>query len=125
MHTIADRNDIIVSDRDNHACIVVGTQVSKAKTVRYRHNDMEHLRTLLEREDPDAGKIIITDGVFSMSGMLANVPEIVKLANEFGAGVYLDDDNAIGIVVDGGRGYDSVFGQSVQVDLINDTFAMS
>src|SRR5690554_6979517 len=72
IQTIADRNDIIFSDRDNHACIVVGTQVSKAKTVRYRHNDMDHLRTLLERADPDAGKIIITDGVFSMSGMLAN-----------------------------------------------------
>ena len=125
IQTITDRNDIIFSDRDNHACIVVGTQVSKAKTVRYRHNDMEHLRTLLEREDPDAGKIIITDGVFSMSGMLANVPEIVKLANEFGAGVYLDDAHAIGVVGDGGRGSASVFGLTDQVDLISGTFSKS
>src|SRR6056297_4368339 len=75
IQTIAGRNDIIFSDRDNHACIVVGTQVSNAKTVRYRHNDMAHLRTMLEKADPKAGKIIATDGVFSMSGTLAKVPD--------------------------------------------------
>ncbi|HBZ38866.1 MAG TPA: 8-amino-7-oxononanoate synthase, partial [Balneola sp.] len=67
IQTIAQRNDIIFSDRDNHACIVVGTQCSNAKTVRYQHNDMGQLRKFLEKADPDAGKIIISDGVFSMS----------------------------------------------------------
>lgn len=64
IQTIAQRNDIIFSDRDNHACIVVGTLCSNAKTMRYQHNDMDQLRKLLEKADPDAGKIIITDGVF-------------------------------------------------------------
>lgn len=125
IQTIADRNDIIFSDRDNHACIVVGTQVSNAKTVRYRHNDMAHLRLLLEKADPNAGKIIVSDGVFSMSGTLAKVPELVELAKEFGAGLYLDDAHAIGVIGDGGRGSASVFGLIDEVDLISGTFSKS
>lgn len=125
IQTIADRNDIIFSDKDNHACIVVGTQVSNAKTVRYRHNDIEHLRTLLERADPDAGKIIVSDGVFSMSGTIAKVPQLIDLAKEFGAGLYLDDAHAIGVIGDGGRGSASVFGLSDEVDLISGTFSKS
>lgn len=125
IQTIADRNDIIFSDKDNHACIVVGTQVSNAKTVRYRHNDMDHLRTLLERSDQDAGKIIVTDGVFSMSGTLAKIPELVELAEEFEAGLYVDDAHAIGVVGEGGRGSASVFGLMDKVDLISGTFSKS
>jgi 8-amino-7-oxononanoate synthase len=125
IQTIAGRNDIIFSDKDNHACIVVGTLVSNAKTVRYHHNDMNQLRKLLERADPDAGKIIITDGVFSMSGTLANVPELVKLAKEFNARLYLDDAHAVGVVGEGGRGSASVFGLTDEVDLISGTFSKS
>ncbi|MBD3616341.1 MAG: aminotransferase class I/II-fold pyridoxal phosphate-dependent enzyme [Gracilimonas sp.] len=125
IQTIAGRNDIIFSDKDNHACIVVGTLVSNAKTVRYHHNDMDQLRKLLERADPDAGKIIITDGVFSMSGTLANVPELVKLAKEFNARLYLDDAHAVGVVGKGGRGSASVFGLTDEVDLISGTFSKS
>jgi 8-amino-7-oxononanoate synthase len=125
IQTIAGRNDIIFSDKDNHACIVVGTLVSNAKTMRYHHNDMAQLRKLLERADSDAGKIIVTDGVFSMSGTLAKVPELVKLAKEFNARLYLDDAHAIGVVGDGGRGSASVFGLTDQVDLISGTFSKS
>ena len=125
IQTIAQRNDIIFSDRDNHACIVVGTLCSNAKTMRYQHNDMDQLRKLLEKADPDAGKIIITDGVFSMSGTLAKVPELVKLAKEFGARLYLDDAHAVGVIGDGGRGSASVFGLTDQVDLISGTFSKS
>lgn len=125
IQTIAGRNDIIFSDRDNHASIVVGTQCSIAKTVRYRHNDMDQLRQLLEKADPQAGKIIITDGVFSMSGTLAKIPELVKLAKEFGARLYLDDAHAVGVVGDGGRGSASVFGLTDEVDLISGTFSKS
>ena len=125
IQTIADRNDIIFSDKDNHACIVVGTLVSNAKTMRYQHNDMDQLRKLLERADPDAGKIIVTDGVFSMSGTLAKVPELVKLAKEFNARLYLDDAHAIGVVGEGGRGSASVFGLTDEVDLISGTFSKS
>lgn len=125
IQTIAGRNDIIFSDRDNHACIVVGTLCSNAKTVRYKHNDMDQLRKLLEEADPDAGKIIISDGVFSMSGTLAKVPELVALAKEFGARLYLDDAHAIGVIGEGGRGSASVFGLTDQVDLISGTFSKS
>jgi 8-amino-7-oxononanoate synthase len=125
IQTIADRNDIIFSDKDNHACIVMGTLVSNAKTMRYKHNDMGQLRKQLERADPDAGKIIVTDGVFSMSGTLAKVPELVKLAKEFNARLYLDDAHAIGVVGDGGRGSASVFGLTDEVDLISGTFSKS
>lgn len=125
IQTIADRNDIIFSDKDNHACIVMGTLAANAKTVRYQHNDMDHLRKLLERADPDTGKIIVTDGVFSMSGTLAKVPELVKLAKEFNARLYLDDAHAVGVIGKGGRGSASVFGLTDEVDLISGTFSKS
>ncbi len=89
LQSLAGRGDVIFSDKDNHACILAGQQVSAAETVRYRHSDMAHLRTFLERisnERPEAGKLIATDGVFSMSGTLAKVPALVELAEEFGAG---------------------------------------
>lgn len=125
IQTIAGRNDIIFSDRDNHACIVVGTQASNAKTVRYRHNDIDHLRSVMAKADPNAGKIIVTDGVFSMSGVIAKVPELVEVAKEFGAGLYLDDAHAIGVIGDGGRGSASVFDLTDEVDLISGTFSKS
>ncbi len=125
IQTIAGRNDVIFSDKDNHACIVVGTLCSNARTVRYAHNDMDQLRKLLEREDPSHGKIIVSDGVFSMSGTLAKVPELVSLAKEFGARLYLDDAHAIGVIGEGGRGSASSFGLLDDVDLISGTFSKS
>jgi len=125
IQTIAGRNDIIFSDKDNHACIVVGTQCSVAKTMRYQHNDMDHLRRLLEKADPEAGKIIISDGVFSMSGTLAKIPELIDLAQEFGARLYLDDAHAVGVIGDGGRGSASTFGLLDEVDLVSGTFSKS
>mgnify|MGYP001470015596 FL=1 len=125
IQTIADRNDIIFSDKDNHACIVVGTQCSVAKTMRYNHNDMDHLRRLLEKADADAGKIIISDGVFSMSGTLAKIPELLSLAKEFGARLYLDDAHAVGVIGEGGRGSASTFGLQEDIDLISGTFSKS
>ncbi len=125
IQTIAGRNDVIFSDKDNHACIVVGTLCSAAKTVRFTHNDMDHLRKLLEREDPKVGKIIVSDGVFSMSGALANIPELVSLAKEFGARLYLDDAHAIGVIGEAGRGSASAFGLLDDVDLISGTFSKS
>jgi 8-amino-7-oxononanoate synthase len=125
IQTIAGRNDLIFSDKDNHACIVVGTMCSNAKTIRFNHNDMFHLRKLLERADSAAGKIIVSDGVFSMSGQLANVPELVSLAQEFHARLYLDDAHAIGVIGEDGRGSASEFGLLDKVDLISGTFSKS
>ena len=128
LEAVAGRNDIIFSDKDNHACIVAGTQTSLAETRRYRHNDLDHLRTLLERAHesrPDAGKLIATDGVFSMSGKIARVPELLELADEFDAALMLDDAHAIGVVGPGGTGSAATFGLKDEVDLITGTFSKS
>ncbi|PSQ68159.1 MAG: 8-amino-7-oxononanoate synthase [Bacteroidetes bacterium QH_2_67_10] len=111
---ITSKGDYIFSDKGNHACIVAGTKASLAETRRYRHDDMDHLRTMLERahsENPDAGKLIATDGVFSMSGTIAQVPELLDLAEEFDAALMLDDAHAVGVVGPGGRGSAATFGE--------------
>ena len=125
---LATKGDLIFSDKDNHACILAGQSVSLAETVRYRHNDMDHLRSRLERAaetHPDAGKLIATDGVFSMSGTLAKVPELVALAEEFGAALMLDDAHAVGVIGPGGRGTAAHYGLGDRVDLTTGTFSKS
>jgi len=128
IQAVAGKNDFIFSDKDNHACIVAGTQVSLAETLRYRHNDLDHLRRLLEKvhaENPGAGKLIVTDGVFSMSGVIAKVPELVALAEEFGAALMLDDAHACGVIGPGGRGSAAYFGVEDSVHLTTGTFSKS
>ncbi|NNE36237.1 MAG: aminotransferase class I/II-fold pyridoxal phosphate-dependent enzyme [Rhodothermales bacterium] len=128
VQSLAGKSDIIFSDKDNHACIVAGTQVAIAPTRRYRHNDVEHLRKLLERaaeDNPDSGKLIVTDGVFSMSGVLAFVPELVEVAEEFGAALMLDDAHAVGVVGPGGRGSAAYFDLTDRVDITTGTFSKS
>jgi len=102
--------------------------VSMAETWRYRHDDLAHLRLLLERaatENPGAGKLIVTDGVFSMSGTIARVPELVELAEEFGAALMVDDAHAVGVVGPGGHGSAAHFGLSDRVHLTTGTFSKS
>ncbi len=128
IQSLASKGDIIFSDKDNHACIVAGTQVSLAETWRFRHNDVVHLRRLLEKavaERPDAGRLIVTDGVFSMSGVLARVPELVELAEEFGAALMLDDAHAVGVVGPGGHGSAAHFGLENRTHLTTGTFSKS
>ncbi|WP_456426147.1 aminotransferase class I/II-fold pyridoxal phosphate-dependent enzyme [Rhodocaloribacter sp.] len=128
IQALAGKGDLIFSDKDNHACIVAGTKVSMADTWRYRHDDLNHLRRLLEkaeRERPEAGKLIVTDGVFSMSGTIARVPELVALAEEFGAALMLDDAHAVGVVGPGGHGSASHYGLENEVHLTTGTFSKS
>ena len=128
IQSLGGKGDIIFSDKDNHACIVAGTQVSLADTWRYRHNDLDHLRKLLERADaerPGAGKLIVTDGVFSMSGVIAHVPELVELAEEFDAALMVDDAHAVGVIGPGGRGSAAYFGLDDRVHLTTGTFSKS
>lgn len=128
IQALAGKGDLIFSDKDNHACIVAGTQVSLGETWRYRHNDIEHLRRLLEKaeiERPDAGKLIVTDGVFSMSGVIAHVPELVELAEEFGAALMVDDAHAVGVIGPEGRGSAAYFGLDDRVHLTTGTFSKS
>jgi 8-amino-7-oxononanoate synthase len=128
IQALAQKGDLVFSDKDNHACIVAGTQVSAAETVRFRHDSTDHLRRLLEKyaeERPEAGRLIVSDGVFSMNGTLARVPGLVELAEEFEAGLVLDDAHAIGVVGEGGRGSASAFGLLDRVDLVTGTFSKS
>lgn len=128
IQSLAGKGDIIFSDKDNHACIVAGTAVSVAQTVRFRHDDMNHLRKLLKKsaiESPDAGKFIVSDGVFSMSGAVAQVPQLVELAEEFNAALMLDDAHAVGVIGPGGRGSAAHFGLGSRVHLTTGTFSKS
>ena len=128
LEAVAGRNDIIFSDKDNHACINSGTRVSLAETRRYRHNDMEHLDEMLARADddqPNAGKIIATDGVFSMSGKIAQVPDLLEVADRHNAALMLDDAHAIGVIGPGGTGSAATYGLKDQVDIITGTFSKS
>src|SRR5690554_2887972 len=128
IQAIASKGDIIFSDKDNHACIVAGTQVSLAETWRFRHNDLDHLRRLLEKataEHPNAGKLIVTDGVFSMSGIIAQIPELVELAEAHDAALMVDDAHAVGVIGPGGRGSAAYFGLGDRVHLTTGTFSKS
>ena len=128
IQALAGKGDLIFSDKDNHACIVAGTQVSLADTIRFRHNDLEHLRQVIEKaqeERPDAGKLIVSDGVFSMSGTIADVPGLLGLAEEFGAALMLDDAHAVGVIGPGGHGSAAHFGLQDGVHLTTGTFSKS
>lgn len=122
---LVGRCDYVVCDKENHASIYDGCKLSFGTMVRYRHNDMEDLRRTLEKIPDTAGRLIVTDGVFSMGGDIANLPEIVKLAKEFGARVMVDDAHGLGILGAGGRGTADYFGLADEVDIYMGTFSKS
>ncbi|HAL74378.1 MAG TPA: 8-amino-7-oxononanoate synthase [Clostridiales bacterium] len=123
--SITGRNDYILSDSLNHASIVDGARLSFAKTLKYKHNDMEDLERLLERcaTDEKAGILVVTDGVFSMEGEICNLPEIVRLSRKYGARIMVDDAHSIGVLGEHGRGTAEYFGLTDEVDLIMNTFS--
>lgn len=123
---IVGRHDYIVNDSENHASIIDGCRLSFAKkSVKFAHSDMDDLKATLERLPEDAGKLIITDGVFSMSGDLAKLPEIVELARRYNARILVDDAHGVGMVGDCGRGTANYYGLEKEVDLIMTTFSKS
>ena len=115
----------MICDRENHASIYDGCKLSYATMLRYRHNDMEHLEKCLQRVPDTAGVLIVTDGVFSMGGDIANLPEIVRLAKAYGARVMVDDAHGLGVLGNGGRGTADYFGLADDVDIIMGTFSKS
>lgn len=121
---IVGSKDIVVLDKDDHASIVDGARLSFGKIERYRHNDMNHLERVLKSLPEDSGKIIIVDGLFSMEGDLAPLPEIVPLAKKYGARLMVDDAHGMG-VTGGGHGTSHHFGVTKDVDLIMSTFSKS
>ncbi len=118
------RNDVAIIDKYDHASIIDGCRLSFGKVKKYRHNDMKDLERVLE-VTKDKGKLIIVDGIFSMEGDIADLPNIVKLAKAYGARVMVDDAHGIGVLGEGGRGTAEHFGLENQVDLIMGTYSKS
>jgi 8-amino-7-oxononanoate synthase len=121
---LVGKGDFVITDKEDHASIVDGCRLSLGETRRFRHNDMEHLERVLAGLPDEAGKLVVVDGVFSMGGDIAPLPEIVALCRRYGARLMVDDAHSIG-VLGGGRGTAAHFGIIDQVDLVMGTFSKS
>ena len=119
------RTDYMICDKENHASIYDGCRLSYGKMLRYDHADMEDLERQLQRVPESAGCLVITDGVFSMGGDIAKLPEIVRLAKQYGARVMVDDAHGLGVLGEGGRGTANYFGLEDEVDIYMGTFSKS
>ncbi len=123
--TLTGREDYILWDEQDHASIIEGRRLSFSKQLKYKHTDMESLEQQLQKCEPDKVKLIVTDGVFSMEGDVANLPKIVELAKKYDASVMVDEAHSIGVFGKGGRGTCDHFGVTKDVDLIMGTFSKS
>jgi 8-amino-7-oxononanoate synthase len=121
---VAGKDDLIVIDKMDHASIIDGCRLSFGEVRKYRHNDMSDLERLL-RENEERDKLLVVDGVFSMEGDIAPLPEIVSLARKYGAGLMVDDAHGIGVLGNTGRGTSEHFGVEEEVDLIMGTYSKS
>ncbi|MGE5498957.1 MAG: aminotransferase class I/II-fold pyridoxal phosphate-dependent enzyme, partial [Syntrophothermus sp.] len=124
--TLVQRGDYVVSDKDNHACIVAGNLMAKGATadiVRYKHNDVADLERVIKKLPADAGKLIVSDGVFSTGGEILNLPEVVKIAKQYNARLLVDDAHSVGVIGKGGRGTASEFDLVDEVDMTMGTFS--
>ncbi len=123
--TLTGREDYILWDEQDHASIIEGRRLSFSNHLKYKHNDMASLEEQLQKCEPDKVKLIVTDGVFSMEGDVANIPEIVRLAKKYDASVMVDEAHSIGVFGEGGRGTVNHFGLTDDVDLVMGTFSKS
>lgn len=124
--TLVQKGEYVVSDRDNHACIVAGNLMAKgafAEFVRFKHNDMEDLRRVLARLPHDVPKLVVSDGVFSTTGTIVDLPNLVAAACDFNARILIDDAHSTGVIGKGGRGTASHFNLENEVDLTMGTFS--
>lgn len=122
---LTGREDYILWDELDHASIIEGRRLSFSKSIKYKHNDMASLEKQLQSCEPDKIKLIVTDGVFSMEGDVANLPEIVALAKKYNAAVMVDEAHGIGVFGKQGKGTCDHFGVTDDVDLIMGTFSKS
>jgi 8-amino-7-oxononanoate synthase len=125
LSTLAQKGDVIIADRNIHASLLDGCLASFARTTRYRHNDMADLEKVLESLQPDEGRLIVVDGVFSMEGDTANLPELVRLARRYDARLYVDEAHGIGVLGANGRGAAEHYGVESDVDIVMGTFSKS
>ncbi len=121
---LVGRGDVVILDKDDHASIVDGARLGWGELKRFRHNDMVDLERVLSRISDGAGKLVVVDGLFSMGGDLAPLPELAPLCKRYGARLMVDDAHSIG-VFGGGKGTAAHFGLTGQVDLIMSTFSKS
>lgn len=122
---IVGHGDVVLCDRENHASIYDGCKLSYGEMIRYKHSDMEDLEQKLKAVPENKGILIVTDGVFSMSGEICKLPEIVKLAKKYGARVMVDDAHGLGVLGAHGRGTAELFGLEDEVDIYMGTFSKS
>jgi 8-amino-7-oxononanoate synthase len=123
--SLTEEGDVILCDRENHASIIDGCQFAPAKLVPYQHNSAASLRNRLKRQSEEVGKLVVTDGVFSMSGDIADLPAQLEIAKEFGARVYVDEAHSLGVLGPQGRGTVHEFGVNDEVDIVMGTFSKS
>ena len=122
--SIVGKRDIVILDKEDHASIVDGAFLSGGKIERFRHNDIPHLERVLQSLPEEPGKLLIVDGLFSMEGDIAKLPEIIPLCKKYNVRLMVDDAHAMG-VLGGGRGTGAHFGMTDDVDLIMSTFSKS
>lgn len=122
---ICGRNDVVLCDKENHASIYDAIKLSYARMLRYNHSDMQDLEEKLKTVPKENGILIVTDGVFSMSGEICKLPEIVALARKYGARVMVDDAHGLGVLGKHGRGTAEYFDLEDEVDIIMGTFSKS
>ncbi len=124
--TLVQRGEYVVSDKDNHACIVAGNLMARGATadvLRYKHNDMNDLERVLNKIPNDTPKLVVSDGVFSTGGEIVDLPTLVKLSKEHNARILIDDAHSVGVIGKGGRGTASEFDLEDQVDMTMGTFS--
>ena len=131
--TLLVEGEYVVTDKDNHACIVAGTLIAAGMSsyagrgtegvVRYKHNDMKHLEVVISKLPKEAGKLIVTDGVFSTSGEIVNLPDMIAVARKYNARVLVDDAHAVGVIGKGGRGTANHYNLVRETDLTMGTFS--
>jgi 8-amino-7-oxononanoate synthase len=124
--TLVQRGEYVISDKDNHACIVAGYFMAKGATanvVRYRHNDMNDLERVIKKIPKEAGKLIVSDGVFSTGGEIVDLPNLNRIAKEYNAVTLIDDAHSVGVIGKGGRGTASEFDLVDDIDMTMGTFS--
>jgi len=122
---IVGKDDIAIVDKEDHASIIDGCKMSFGKMERFKHNDLEDLEKILKKLPEDKGKIVIVDGVYSMTGEIAPLPEIIEICKKYKARLMVDDAHSIGVLGKNGRGTANYFGCEKDVDLIMGTFSKS
>lgn len=121
---LVGKGDYVIIDKDAHACVVDGSMLARGEMKRFKHNDMANLEQVLSKLPKDAGKLVVVDGVYSMGGDVAQLPEIVDISKKYGARILVDDAHGVG-VTGGGHGTASHFNLTDEVDLIMGTFSKS